>query len=136
MTLKEQITEDMKTAMRAKDVERLGTVRLLLAAIKQKEVDERITVDDAATVAIVDKLLKEHGVTRGSFVRSEDLLDALKSKWDAVNAKYQVQAHKKVSTSTSSLGEIRAKESGEAMMRALEADIRKLSVAGPIFVIQ
>ena len=59
MSLKDQITEDMKTAMRAKDSERLGTIRLLLAAIKQKEVDERIVVDDVAAVAIVDKLIKQ-----------------------------------------------------------------------------
>ena len=59
MTLKERITDDMKTAMRARDSERLGTIRLLLAAIKQKEVDERIEVDDVAVVAIVDKLLKQ-----------------------------------------------------------------------------
>ena len=59
MSLKEQITEDMKTAMRAKDSERLGTIRLLLAAMKQKEVDERIELDDAAVVAIVDKLVKQ-----------------------------------------------------------------------------
>jgi uncharacterized protein YqeY len=59
MTLKEQITEDMKTAMRAKDSERLGTIRLLLAALKQKEVDERIELDDAMVVAIVDKMVKQ-----------------------------------------------------------------------------
>lgn len=59
MSLKDQITEDMKTAMRAKDSERLGTIRLLLAAIKQKEVDERVVVDDVAVVAIVDKLIKQ-----------------------------------------------------------------------------
>ena len=59
MALKDQITEDMKTAMRAKDTERLGTIRLLLAAIKQKEVDERVTLDDAGLVAVVDKLLKQ-----------------------------------------------------------------------------
>ena len=59
MTLKDQITEDMKTAMRAKDSERLGTIRLLLAAIKQKEIDERVVVDDPAAVAIVDKLIKQ-----------------------------------------------------------------------------
>lgn len=59
MSLKEQITDDMKTAMRAKDSERLGTIRLLLAAMKQKEVDERIELDDAAVVAIVDKLVKQ-----------------------------------------------------------------------------
>jgi uncharacterized protein len=59
MSLKDQITEDMKNAMRAKDSERLGTIRLLLAAIKQKEVDERILLDDVAVVAIVDKLMKQ-----------------------------------------------------------------------------
>lgn len=59
MSLKEQITEDMKTAMRAKDSERLGTIRLLQAAIKQREVDERITLDDAAVVTVVDKLIKQ-----------------------------------------------------------------------------
>jgi hypothetical protein len=59
MSLKDQITEDMKTAMRAKDSERLGTIRLLLAAMKQKEVDERVTLDDAAVIAIVDKLIKQ-----------------------------------------------------------------------------
>jgi uncharacterized protein YqeY len=59
MSLKEQITEDMKTAMRAKDAERLGTIRLLLSAMKQKEVDERIELDDVAVVAIVDKLIKQ-----------------------------------------------------------------------------
>lgn len=59
MTLKEQITEDMKTAMRAKDSERLGTIRLMLAAMKQKEVDERVELDDAMVVAIVDKMVKQ-----------------------------------------------------------------------------
>lgn len=59
MSLKEQITEDMKNAMRAKDAERLGTIRLLLAALKQKEVDERVALDDAAVVAVVDKLIKQ-----------------------------------------------------------------------------
>jgi uncharacterized protein YqeY len=59
MTLKERITEDMKAAMRAKDAERLGAIRMLTAAIKQKEVDERVELDDAAVVAIVDKLLKQ-----------------------------------------------------------------------------
>ena len=59
MNLKEQITEDMKTAMRAKDSARLGTIRLLQAAMKQKEVDERVTLDDVAIIAIVDKLIKQ-----------------------------------------------------------------------------
>ncbi len=60
MTLKERITEDMKNAMRAKDAERLGTIRMLLAAIKQKEVDEQAdTSDDALVVSIVDKAIKQ-----------------------------------------------------------------------------
>ena len=59
MPLKEQITEDMKTAMRARDTARLGTIRLLLAAMKQKEVDERVALDDAAVIAIVDRLIKQ-----------------------------------------------------------------------------
>lgn len=59
MSLKDQVIEDMKTAMRAKDSERLGTIRLLLAAAKQKEVDERVVLDDAAMIAIVDKLIKQ-----------------------------------------------------------------------------
>ena len=59
MSLKEQITEDMKNAMRAKETARLNTIRLLLSAIKQREVDERVVVDDAGVVAIVEKLIKQ-----------------------------------------------------------------------------
>jgi uncharacterized protein len=59
MSIKEQITEDMKTAMRAKDTARLGTIRLILSACKQREVDERITLDDAAVIAIIDKMIKQ-----------------------------------------------------------------------------
>ena len=59
MALKEQITEDMKTAMRAKDMDRLGTIRLLQASIKQKEVDEQTELDDSAVIAVLDKMLKQ-----------------------------------------------------------------------------
>jgi uncharacterized protein len=59
MQLKDRITEDMKTAMRAKDAARLLTIRGLLAALKQREVDERIVLDDAAVVGIIDKLVKQ-----------------------------------------------------------------------------
>ena len=59
MSLKERVTEDMKAAMRAKDAERLGTIRMLLAACKQREVDERIVLDDAAVIGLVDKLIKQ-----------------------------------------------------------------------------
>ncbi|MGH8201747.1 MAG: GatB/YqeY domain-containing protein [Steroidobacteraceae bacterium] len=59
MTLKERITEDMKSAMRAGEKERLGTVRMALAAIKQREVDERITLDDGQVLAVLEKMIKQ-----------------------------------------------------------------------------
>jgi len=59
MSLKAQISEDMKTAMRAKDSARLGTIRLLQAAIKQREVDERIELDDSNVIAVIEKMLKQ-----------------------------------------------------------------------------
>ena len=71
MTLKEQITEDMKNAMRARDSERLGTIRLLLAAAKQKEVDERVVLDDAAMVAIIDKLIKQRKDSVTAFTQAD-----------------------------------------------------------------
>ena len=82
MSLKEQITEDMKTAMRAKDAERLGTIRLLLSALKQKEVDERIELDDVAVVAIVDKLIKQRKDSIAAFEQAarQDLADKEKAE--------------------------------------------------------
>jgi hypothetical protein len=77
MTLKEQVTEDMKTAMRARDSARLGTIRLLLAACKQKEVDERIMLDDAAVIGIIDKLVKQRkdSITAFTSAARQDLAD-------------------------------------------------------------
>lgn len=77
MSLKAQITEDMKTAMRAKDSVRLGTIRLLQAAMKQKEVDERVELDDAMVIAIVDKLIKQRkdSVTAYLTAQRQDLAD-------------------------------------------------------------
>ncbi len=77
MSLKEQITEDMKNAMRAKDSERLGTIRLLTAAMKQKEVDDRVELDDAMVVAIVDKLIKQRKDSIEAFTKANrmDLAD-------------------------------------------------------------
>jgi uncharacterized protein YqeY len=77
MSLKEQITEDMKNAMRAKDSERLGTIRLLTAAMKQKEVDDRVELDDAMVVAIVDKLIKQRKDSIEAFTKADrmDLAD-------------------------------------------------------------
>jgi uncharacterized protein YqeY len=77
MSLKDQITEDMKTAMRAKDSARLLTIRGLLAALKQREVDERITLDDAAVVGIIDKLVKQRkdSITQFAAGGRQDLVD-------------------------------------------------------------
>ena len=88
MTLKDQITDDMKNAMRAKDSERLGTIRLLLSAIKQKEVDERVVVDDTMVVAIVDKLIKQRKDSIEAFQKAErkDLADKEASEMQVLQA--------------------------------------------------
>lgn len=77
MSLKDQITEDMKAAMRARDTERLGTIRLLTAAMKQKEVDERVELDDTLVIAIVDKLIKQRKDSIEAYTRAarQDLAD-------------------------------------------------------------
>ncbi len=77
MSLKEQITEDMKAAMRSKESERLSTIRMLLAACKQREVDERIVLDDIAVIAIVDKLIKQRRDSIAAFQQAgrTDLVD-------------------------------------------------------------
>ena len=77
MSLKDQITEDMKTAMRAKDAARLLTIRGLLAALKQKEVDERVVLTDADVIAIVDKLIKQRkdSIAQFSTAGRTDLVD-------------------------------------------------------------
>jgi uncharacterized protein YqeY len=71
MSLKDQITEDMKSAMRAKEVARLGTIRLLLAAIKQREVDERIVLDDAAVIATIEKMIKQRKDSISQFEKAQ-----------------------------------------------------------------
>ena len=77
MSLKNQITEDMKTAMRAKDSARLGAVRLLLSAIKQREVDERIELTDADVIAVIEKMLKQRrdSITAFESANRVDLAD-------------------------------------------------------------
>lgn len=78
MTLKARITEDMKTAMKAKETARLAAIRLLLAAIKQKEVDERCELDDNATIAVIEKLVKQRkdSVAQYQAAGRQDLADA------------------------------------------------------------
>lgn len=77
MSLKARINDDMKAAMKAREAERLATIRLLLAAMKQKEVDERIELDDATIIAVVDKMLKQRrdSVTQYEAANRQDLAD-------------------------------------------------------------
>ena len=77
MSLKEKINEDMKSAMRSKDVALLGTIRLIQAAIKQKEVDERIPVDDNSVISIIEKMLKQRNDSIEAFKKANrtDLVD-------------------------------------------------------------
>ncbi|MFM9902609.1 MAG: GatB/YqeY domain-containing protein [Polaromonas sp.] len=115
MTLKEQITEDMKTAMRAKDSERLGTIRLLLSAIKQKEVDERVVVDDTLVVAIVDKLIKQRKDSIEAFQKAErkDLADKEASEMVVLQAY------------------LPARLSAEEVTAAVNAIVASLGASGP-----
>jgi uncharacterized protein YqeY len=77
MQLKARITDDMKSAMRARETDKLATIRLLLAALKQKEVDERIELDDAAVIGVIDKLIKQRKDSIEAFRKAErhDLAD-------------------------------------------------------------
>ena len=88
MSLKAQINEDMKAAMRAKETARLSALRLLLAAIKQKEVDERIELDDAAVITVVDKMLKQRrdSVAQYEAAQRFDLANAERFEIDVLTA--------------------------------------------------
>lgn len=92
MTLKERITDDMKTAMRAKDAARLSTIRLVLAAIKQREVDERIVVTDADVFTILDKMVKQRrdSITQFEAGKRPDLVAIERAELDVL-AGYQPQ---------------------------------------------
>ena len=93
-TRKDRITEDMKAAMRAREAERLGAIRMLLAAIKQKEVDERIVADDAQVAAIVDKLIKQRRDSIAAFEQAgrTDLADKEKVEVVVLTAYLPAQA--------------------------------------------
>lgn len=85
-SLKDRITEDMKSAMKARESERLAAIRLLLAAIKQREVDERITLDDAGVIAVVDKLIKQRRDSVNQYEQAgrEDLASAERAEIDVL----------------------------------------------------
>jgi uncharacterized protein len=88
MSLKERISEDMKAAMRAKQAEKLLTIRLLMAAIKQREVDERIVLDDSQILAVVDKLMKQRRDSIAAFelAKRQDLVDKEKAELVVLSA--------------------------------------------------
>lgn len=93
MSLKNRIIDDMKTAMKAKDSARLSAVRLALAAIKQKEVDERIELDDAAVVSVIEKMLKQRrdSIAQYQAAGRQDLVDAEQAEVTTLSA-YMPQA--------------------------------------------
>lgn len=115
MALKDQISEDMKTAMRARDAARLGSIRLLQAAIRQREIDGRITLDDAAVVLIVDKLIKQRKDSIAAFTSAsrQDLAD----KEQAEMAVLQTYLPERMS--------------GEEIQLAVQAIVAELKATGP-----
>ena len=144
MALKDRISEDMKAAMRARETERLGAIRLLLAAIKQKEVDERVTVDDAAVVAIVDKLIKQRRDSISQFEQAgrTDLADKEKAELSVLSAYLPAQADADeingivdaaIATTGAAgpadmgkvMGQVKAKLAGRADMGAVSAAVKQ-----------
>ena len=93
-SLKQRITDDMKAAMKAREAGRLGAIRMLLAAIKQREVDERIELDDAQVTAVVDKLLKQRrdSITQFDQAGRKDLADAERAELDVLSVYMPQQA--------------------------------------------
>ena len=122
MSLKEQITEDMKAAMRAKDSGRLATIRLLTAAIKQKEVDERIDVSDEQVLAIIEKMIKQRKDSISQFEAGgrQDLADIEKAElailstyMPAALSEAEVQAE--VAAAVSAVGATGPQDMGKVM---------------------
>ena len=143
MTLKERITEDMKAAMRASEKERLSTIRMLQAAIKQREVDERITLDDAQVVAVLEKMVKQRKESVVQFEQGgrADLADKEKAEIALLTAYLPAQLSEAevdalirdaiAATGASSvkdmgkvMGVVKAKAAGRADMGAVSARIK------------
>jgi uncharacterized protein len=115
MTLKDRITDDMKNAMRAKDSARLLTIRMLLAAMKQKEVDERVALDDPQTIAIVDKLIKQRKDSIAAFelAKRQDLVDKETAEMKVLEAYLPVRL------------------SADEVAHEVRAIVKELGAAGP-----
>ncbi len=139
MGLKDRITEDMKAAMRARDAQRLSAIRLLLAALQQREVDERIELDDAAVIAVVEKLGKQRRDSIEQFSRAnrEDLADRERFELDVLAGYLPRQADDDevasvIDAAIASTGAAGAKDMGKVMgvvkaKLAGRADLSKVS---------
>ena len=136
MSLKEKINEDMKSAMRSKDVALLGTIRLIQAAIKQKEVDERILVDDNSVISIIEKMLKQRNDSIEAFKKANrnDLVDkeefevsVLKNYMpEQMNAE---EVEKIIQEVIKKIGASSMKEMGPVMAQAKEILLGKANMA-------
>ena len=143
MSLKDQINDDMKTAMRARETERLGTIRLLLAAIKQREVDDRVMLDDAGVTAVVDKMIKQRKDSISQFEAAgrTDLADKEKAELavlsgympeqlsaDAIAAEVQAAVAATGAAGPQDMGKVmgvlKPKLAGKADMTAVSAQVK------------
>ena len=149
MSLKIQITEDMKSAMRSRDTARLAAIRLLMAAIKQREVDERIELDDAAVISVIDKMIKQRrdSISQFEAANRQDLADVEKQEISVLGG-YMPQAASadeiaaaiKVAIESSGaqgpqgmgkvMAELKSKLAGRADMTAVSAQVKAALTAG------
>lgn len=149
MSLKDQITDDMKAAMRARESERLTTIRLLIAEIKRKEVDERIELNDAQVLAVVDKMIKQRkdSITQFENGGRQDLADKEKSELAVLSAympaglsdeEVAVEVAAAVAASGAAgpqdmgkvMGILKPKLAGRADMTAVSAQVKKALAGG------
>ena len=122
MSLKDKVTQDMKDAMKSGDKDRLGVIRLILAALKQKEVDERIVLDDAQVLAILDKMLKQRRESVAQFTQGnrQDLVDKEEAEIKVIQAYMPAQLSeaeldKMVAEAVSESGAASIKDMGKVM---------------------
>ena len=116
MSLKETINEDMKSAMRSKDAALLGTIRLLQAAIKQKEVDERIDLDDSTIIPIIEKMLKQRNDSIDAFKKAERADLVLKEEFEVSVLKGYMPEQMNLSDVQSAIDDV-IKEVGASSMK-------------------
>ena len=116
MSLKETINEDMKNAMRSKDTARLGTIRLLQAAIKQKEVDERIDLDDSTIIPIIEKMLKQRNDSIDAFKKAERADLVIKEEFEVSVLKGYMPEQMNLSDVQSAIDDV-IKEVGASSMK-------------------